>query len=82
MPVVEAMETATLAAREFLEVCAVFVAVGGLWFGFHGVGDFLGIGTLRLTEGDRTQSTSVSLICLLESGSYLLTLPRKNRQFS
>jgi hypothetical protein len=31
MPVVEVVEAATLAAREFLEICAVFVAVVGFW---------------------------------------------------
>jgi hypothetical protein len=40
MVVMEVVEAATPAAGEFLEVCAVFVAVVGLWFGlgFHGVG--------------------------------------------
>jgi hypothetical protein len=44
MPVVKMMEAATPAAGEFLEVCAVFVAVVGLWFGlgFHGFGGGIG----------------------------------------
>jgi hypothetical protein len=33
MPIVKMMEAATLAAREFLEIYAVFVAMGGLHWG-------------------------------------------------
>jgi hypothetical protein len=35
---VEVVKTATPAAGEFLQVLAVFVAVVGLWLGFHCVG--------------------------------------------
>jgi hypothetical protein len=53
---VEVVETATPAAEEFLEVLAVFVAVGGLWFGlgFHGVGDLRGID--RTCQNDKKQA--------------------------
>jgi hypothetical protein len=34
----EVVKAATTAAGEFLEVCAVFVAMVGLWLGFHCVG--------------------------------------------
>jgi hypothetical protein len=44
VPVVEVVEAATPAAEEFLEVLAVFVAVGGLWF--HGGQGFEGIDQL------------------------------------
>jgi hypothetical protein len=40
MVVMEVVEAATPAAGEFLEVCAVFVAVVGL--GFHGFGGGIG----------------------------------------
>jgi hypothetical protein len=38
VPIVKVVEAATPAAGEFLEVLAVFVAVIGLWLGFHCVG--------------------------------------------
>jgi hypothetical protein len=53
----EVVKAATPAAGEFLEVCAVFVAVGGFCFSFHEVGNW---GIDRLLEvfdrssGDRT----------------------------
>jgi hypothetical protein len=62
---VEVMETATPTAGEFLEVCAVFVAVVGSWLGlgFHDVGE-LGIaqtnGNVDRIGGNRTPQTPLS----------------------
>jgi hypothetical protein len=60
---VEVVKTATPAAGEFLEVCAVFVAVVGLGsgLGFHGVRDLRGSIELRRRE---TLEEAPILICL------------------
>jgi hypothetical protein len=57
---VKMVETATPAAGEFLEVLAVFVAVGGLWFGFHGSRDFGG--SIELTETVQISKPVVQVI--------------------
>jgi hypothetical protein len=77
---VEVMETATPTTGEFLGVCAVFVAMVGLWFGlgFHGVRDFGGShrfacvkGVIRLAE---TSSTSMSVLIERQKCSLDVTL--------
>jgi hypothetical protein len=58
MVVMEVVETATPAAREFLKVLAVFVTVVGLGsgLGFHGVGGF-GEGIDRISRNSTNQQT-------------------------